>query len=482
MNKPIVPASPPTFRDAVRAAVLGTLDDVRSAAEGSTRGSAAADVLRAALVQRGGDVAQADRYLLRLEAQLVDEEHDLLLEFYVPLLISKGDLERAERLILAASPNDAGGRAGIAALASVIAALRGEFDVSATAAERAMETLTFSDDVFHRTTVLQRLSLASFYRYEYLAAMDLGLSAAKAAEGAGYPRYAAIAYTVPYSVAHSVLADPRLALYYAERTTISARQAGDDSFVRHGLASQAIVAAESGNPARLKSIARRIITARNAKQYREEFAVGLALALPLGWERQYEQFAAAITALREGRGPMERAHCDALLGFCAYVRGDVIEARKRTRSALHLTRPNTAIALHDDNNRRLARGIAAAVCMRIGDRVRAERALETKDMAATPQATLATGNYAAIVAGYGILFDVAAQEMRSVGSELDVILTPAQRMLLHELAAGKSIPEISREIGRSVTTLRTHAQQINERLGVSGRAAAITRARQLGLI
>ncbi|MFN2460981.1 MAG: LuxR C-terminal-related transcriptional regulator [Candidatus Velthaea sp.] len=469
------------LEEAVRTAILGTHEEIRASAAAAARDSPDAVVFRAALAQRGGDVAEATRLLTRLEHDLADAERAALIELYVPLLISVGDLERAEHLVLEAAPSDAGARAGIAALAAVIAAQRGEFEVSAAAAERAREILVFTDDEYRRATVLQRLSLAAFYRNEYLDAMDLGLSSVKAAEGAGFMRYAAVAYTVPYAVAHDVLGDPRLALYYAERTAIVARAASDDSYVRNGLASQAIVAAESGDRRRLQVLSTRLISARNARQFREQFVIALALALPLAWDGEFEQFASTIATLREGRGASERALCDALLAVCASARGDLEEARRRTRSALHLTRRLPDSPAYDEQRRRVARAVAAVVCNRIGDRIRGERALHGKDMAGTPEASLASdGKRAPIVAGYGMVLDAAARSVKPAGDAS--LLTTAQMALLRELASGKTIPQISKEAGRSVATLRTHAQQINDRLGVHGRAAAITRGRELGLI
>ena len=482
VKKTIQREASPTFRDVVRLAILGTLGQIRALGECVVRPSASADFIEAALAQRGGDVPRALRILARIHASANARDAADILEYYVPILISSGEIGAAEHLILQATPKDAGARAGLAALAAVAAAIRGEFEVSKAASARASELLVFTDELFHRLTVLQRLSLSAFYRYEYIAAMELSLASAKAAEEGGYPRMAAMGYSVPYAVAHGVLANPTLALYYAERITIKAREASDESALRNGLASQAIVAAESGNARRLKSIARRIITARHSKQYREDFTIGLALAIPLGWDGQFEALRAVALALREGRRPMERAQCDALLACSAYAMDDIAECRKRARSALHLTRPHTALALHDDNNRRTARGIAAAVCLRIGDRVRGERAIDTKDMTHSPEATLVRGRYAAIVAGYGRLLDVATEVHGRTGAGCASVLTRAQLRLLHELATGKSIPEIAKELDRSVTTLRSQAQAINERLEVRGRAAAIARARELGLI
>jgi DNA-binding CsgD family transcriptional regulator len=54
-------------------------------------------------------------------------------------------------------------------------------------------------------------------------------------------------------------------------------------------------------------------------------------------------------------------------------------------------------------------------------------------------------------------------------------LTPRQNDLLRLVAAGHTNTQIARRLGISEGTVRTHLENIYERLGVSGRAAAVTR-------
>jgi DNA-binding CsgD family transcriptional regulator len=54
-------------------------------------------------------------------------------------------------------------------------------------------------------------------------------------------------------------------------------------------------------------------------------------------------------------------------------------------------------------------------------------------------------------------------------------LTPRQNDLLHLVAAGHTNTQIARRLGISEGTVRTHLENIYERLGVSSRAAAVTR-------
>ena len=55
-------------------------------------------------------------------------------------------------------------------------------------------------------------------------------------------------------------------------------------------------------------------------------------------------------------------------------------------------------------------------------------------------------------------------------------LTPRQNDLLHLVAAGHTNTQIARRLGISEGTVRTHLENIYERLGVSSRTAAVTRA------
>ena len=55
-------------------------------------------------------------------------------------------------------------------------------------------------------------------------------------------------------------------------------------------------------------------------------------------------------------------------------------------------------------------------------------------------------------------------------------LTPRQKDLLHLVAAGHTNTQIARRLGISDATVRTHLENIYDRLHVSSRAAAVTRA------
>src|SRR5215208_3415938 len=61
-------------------------------------------------------------------------------------------------------------------------------------------------------------------------------------------------------------------------------------------------------------------------------------------------------------------------------------------------------------------------------------------------------------------------------------LTQREHEILRLIAAGKSLPEIAKELFLGLTTVKTHVQHPYEKLGVSDRAAAVASAMRRGLI
>ena len=61
-------------------------------------------------------------------------------------------------------------------------------------------------------------------------------------------------------------------------------------------------------------------------------------------------------------------------------------------------------------------------------------------------------------------------------------LTDREREILNMIAAGKSLPEIAKELYLGLTTVKTHVQHLYDKLGVSDRAAAVAEAMRRRLI
>jgi two-component system, NarL family, nitrate/nitrite response regulator NarL len=61
-------------------------------------------------------------------------------------------------------------------------------------------------------------------------------------------------------------------------------------------------------------------------------------------------------------------------------------------------------------------------------------------------------------------------------------LTPRERDVLHGIAAGRSAPQIARDLHLSTATVKTHLKTLYEKLGVNDRAAAVAGAMRRGLL
>jgi two-component system nitrate/nitrite response regulator NarL len=75
-----------------------------------------------------------------------------------------------------------------------------------------------------------------------------------------------------------------------------------------------------------------------------------------------------------------------------------------------------------------------------------------------------------------------ASEIRLRSASDAPVLTERESEILRLIAAGKSLPSIAKELFLGVTTVKTHAQHLYDKLGVSDRAAAVAEAMRRGLI
>lgn len=78
--------------------------------------------------------------------------------------------------------------------------------------------------------------------------------------------------------------------------------------------------------------------------------------------------------------------------------------------------------------------------------------------------------------------DETGEESHLRGVRARSPLTPREREVLIHLAAGLSAPLIADELVLSPATVRTHLQHLYDKLGVSGRAAAVAEAMRRGLL
>jgi two-component system, NarL family, nitrate/nitrite response regulator NarL len=75
-----------------------------------------------------------------------------------------------------------------------------------------------------------------------------------------------------------------------------------------------------------------------------------------------------------------------------------------------------------------------------------------------------------------------AREIRLRRQEQRPALSPREREILGMTAQGLSAPDIAERLTLSPTTVRTHLQNLYEKLGVSDRAAAVAEAMRRGLL
>ena len=62
------------------------------------------------------------------------------------------------------------------------------------------------------------------------------------------------------------------------------------------------------------------------------------------------------------------------------------------------------------------------------------------------------------------------------------VLSPRELEVLKGFARGLSVPELGRELFLGTSTVKTHAQRLYQKLGVSDRAAAVAEGMRMGLL
>ena len=105
---------------------------------------------------------------------------------------------------------------------------------------------------------------------------------------------------------------------------------------------------------------------------------------------------------------------------------------------------------------------------------------------AAPQAEILAG-IRAVAAGETVLApSIAAKLVSRVRADAASVappaLSPREREVLTLVAAGRSNPEIARDLYIGEATVKTHLLHAFEKLGVNDRTRAVTRAMELGLL
>ena len=75
-----------------------------------------------------------------------------------------------------------------------------------------------------------------------------------------------------------------------------------------------------------------------------------------------------------------------------------------------------------------------------------------------------------------------ARQIRRQAQAPGVVLSAREREVLSGFARGQSIPRLAAELYLGASTVKTHAQRLYEKLGVSDRAAAVAEGMRRGLV
>jgi DNA-binding CsgD family transcriptional regulator/tetratricopeptide (TPR) repeat protein len=470
---------------AVRADLLG----VRQALASLQRDDRVARLLLEAVVaQYQGEPARAVELLKRAFRRAEVPERFYVADLLLPQLVTRSSTAYEEVAdVLAPEERE---RPQILAVEALRAALRPDFAESRHLDALAREQLNQSQQIA-RARTLQRLAHAAYYRGDFAQALESANESASIFERLGVYRYASGAYSIVYSVCYSAIGDFSEALRVAGRMTALARLSNDASVEMAGLVAEYELAAELAEEARFYELQRTIRARPLPEQYAERFARGIADALSFGWADDFDALRANATILCEqvATTRRERALCHALRALAEAGLGERDEAMRSSRRAIELASlPNGREPAYQARYRRLARGLAAATCVLIGDAVRGHRALAARGLRDSSDAvsllSVAEGmewrDAFPSVRGYAHI--VTLTRKRLLAREHVSNLTPAELTILKLLADGASAPQIARQTGRSVHTIHAHTRGIIAKLGVSGRGAAISQARRIGLI
>jgi DNA-binding CsgD family transcriptional regulator/tetratricopeptide (TPR) repeat protein len=445
--------------------------------------------LRAMKSVTSADMPGGIALLKRAVAHTEGRVRQYLLELLVPLLMYTNQMDQALEALEAADDSAPELAPAFAASRAIVAARQGDDEASARYAREALETGRAVDNAMVVGRVLSRASMAAFYREDFEEAQDRALEAARWYERLESYRNAAASYSVLYVIAHDLTGDPDVARFYARKMTMNAHLAEDVSIENWGVLAQLDIAAESGDERRVASLRGRLLANPTHEQYyRERFAYMMSEILASGWEGRFDAARVGLTSLRnaESLSLPERALCDALLAIAALSTWHTDLARRLARRTIGATAERSGNEpLFDARRRRVARILAAAVSIVLGDAVRGRRALSR---AVDPEQ-----RFAAIVGPAGMDLDATPLLMRGYARFLNQACAAARRLqpshgltdaeleVLNALPDGETLATIAMSLGKSRKTVERQVGNIYAKLHVANRTQAVKRARDLGL-
>jgi len=312
------------------------------------------------------------------------------------------------------------------------------------------------------------------------------------------------AYSVLYQIAYDDGDDPIACLTILDRLLDCARKGGSTQARVYGLLASYGIEAERGDETALDRLECELQETPGALPSARAEVLLPAMALRAGWSREYQRAYELLAGTAHEQSSYERrAHRSAELALYAFAGGmhgeggaaldDALNALEQveepTRRALR-TRLVVACA-------ELVRGHAASAHRHISD---VERELEPsmRWLRAFAHAVrslyrLSLGQTEPPVVA-AALERLRAEHFGGVARLLSAMpfpnnaeggyasLTPAEREILHLLAAGASTKEIAAKTGRSPRTVDTHIRSICQKLRCSGRRSAVALATGSGWV
>jgi len=445
--------------------------------------------LRAMKAVTGGDVPAGVALLRRAATHADAHVRRYLLELLIPLLTNTNALDEAAALLADAGAGNDQLEPAFEGLRAIIAARQGDDAASVAHARAALDGGHTSDNPIIVGRVLMRTASAAFFREDLEEAQERALESARWHERIESHRNASLSYSFLYVIAHTWLGDPDVARFYARRMTMSAHLAEDATLANVGLLYQLETAAEAGDSRRFGSIRSRLMSNPMSEQFfRERYSYVIAEALSAGWTGRFDVARAGLLSIRRSESlPLaERAMCEAMLAVIALTTWQLDEARTLARRAIGMTSERSQKeALFEARGRRLARIVAAAVCIILGDTVRGRRALSRKVDPEQRFAAIVTAEgideirSPSLMRGYARFINNAVRAAALARPQIG--LTEAELEVLSALPDGLTLGAIATSLGKSRKTVEKQVSSIYGKLQVTNRAQAVRRARDLGI-
>jgi ATP/maltotriose-dependent transcriptional regulator MalT len=444
-------------------------------------------ILEAVQAQYEGSQARMMTLLKRAHRMASARDRIYIADLLTPILLMQGKL--AEGLSYFEDvPPDHELAAPIMAFRAAVHTLEGSHEAAAVDTAEALRLLDQQSDTMLTGRTIQRLAYVAYYSGNHELASERAIESATLFRMIDAPRLAAGSYSIAYNV--HILTNSKEAYRFAGLVAACASLAGDASVEMLGFVAQYTLAAEMGDHVAVAQLRMAINRHPLPQQYGERLSRGIADALASSWQGDFATMRATATLLRESVAEKqgERALCLAIASVAEMALGEPVSAARSARSAIALASLRAADAsAHEMRYRRLARGVAGAACILLGDRVRGRRAIAARGLQSWGlDGLLAVADGAKpetapeSVRGYALAISGARQNV--LKQHLPVNLTSHELAILQMLADGMSAPAIAVATKRSPHTVRAHTRSIIGKFQVHGRGAAIAQARKLGLL